>query len=67
MIAQCSAGDQLFMVKISDFTDLVVTPCNHGKACEEEIYKGEEIIAMYVQSWQKEGESILASKTLQTA
>jgi len=42
-------------------------PCTHGKTREEAIFNGEEVIEMYLEAWQVEGESIPEPKTLQVA
>lgn len=67
MIIQWSEDDQLFLVTIPEFVELVVMPCTHGKTREEAIRNGEEVIEMYLEAWQTEGESIPAPKTLQVA
>lgn len=65
MIVQWSDEDQLFLVTIPEFADLVVMPCTHGKTREEAIRNGEEVIEMYLEAWQAEGESIPEPSTLQ--
>lgn len=45
----------------------VVMPCTHGKTREEAIRNGEEVIEMYLEAWQAEGESIPEPNTLQIA
>lgn len=67
MILQCSDEDQLFLVTIPEFADRVVMPCTHGKTREEAIRNGEEVIEMYLEGWQVEGESIPEPSTLQIA
>ncbi len=67
MIVQWSDEDELFLVTIPEFTDLVVMPCTHGKTREEAIHNGEEVIEMYLESWQAEGEPIPEPRTLQVA
>jgi predicted RNase H-like HicB family nuclease len=67
MIIQWSEDDQLFLVTIPEFVELVLMPCTHGKTREEAIRNGEEVIEMYLEAWQAEGESIPAPKTLQVA
>ncbi len=67
MIVQWSAEDQLFLVTIPEFRDLVIMPCTHGKTRLEEICNGEEVIEMYLEAWQAEGETILAPQILQAA
>ncbi len=42
-------------------------PCTHGKNREEAIHKGEEVIEMYLEAWQTEGEVIPEPRTLQVA
>lgn len=67
MIVQLSDEDQLFLVTIPEFADLVVMPCTHGKTREEAIHNGEEVIEMYLEAWQAEGESIPEPRTRQIA
>jgi predicted RNase H-like HicB family nuclease len=66
-IIQWSDEDQLFLVTIPEFADHVVTPCTHGKTREEAIHNGEEVIEMYLEAWQAEGEEIPKPITLQIA
>jgi predicted RNase H-like HicB family nuclease len=58
MIVQWSDEDQLFLVTIPEFSDRVIMPCTHGKTREEAIRHGEEVIEMYLEAWEAEGESI---------
>jgi predicted RNase H-like HicB family nuclease len=59
--------DQLFLVTIPEFSDRVIMPCTHGKTREEAIRNSEEVIEMYLEAWQVEGESIPEPITLQIA
>ncbi|MGC1393710.1 MAG: hypothetical protein WA828_05450 [Coleofasciculaceae cyanobacterium] len=45
----------------------VIMPCTHGKTRAEAIHNGEEVIEMYLEDWQTEGESIPEPSTLQIA
>lgn len=67
MIIQWSDEDQLFLVTIPEFSDRVIMPCTHGKTREQAILNGEEVIEMYLESWQLEGESIPEPNTLSIA
>jgi predicted RNase H-like HicB family nuclease len=67
MTVQWSDEDQLFLVTIPEFADQVVMPCTHGKTREEAIHNGEDIIEMYLEAWQVEGEPIPEPRTLQIA
>jgi predicted RNase H-like HicB family nuclease len=67
MIVQWSDEDQLFLVTIPEFADIVMMPCTHGKNREEAIHNGEEVIEMYLEAWQAEGEPIPEPRTLQVA
>ncbi|MEG5019344.1 MULTISPECIES: type II toxin-antitoxin system HicB family antitoxin [unclassified Microcoleus] len=67
MIVQWSDEDRLFLVTIPEFGDRVVMPCTHGQTREEAIHKGEEVIEMYLEAWEAEGESIPEPRTLQIA
>ncbi|MFM7191087.1 MAG: type II toxin-antitoxin system HicB family antitoxin [Microcystaceae cyanobacterium] len=59
--------DQLFLVTIPEFSEQVIMPCTYGKTREEAIRNGEEVIEMYLEAWQNEGQTIPAPKTLQVA
>lgn len=65
IVVQWSDEDQLFLVTIPEFADVVMMPCTHGKTREEAICNGEEVIDMYLEAWQAEGESIPEPRTLQ--
>jgi len=67
MMVQWSDEDQLFLVTIPEFAERVVMPCTHGKTREEAIHQGEEVIEMYLEAWQVEGEPIPEPRTLQVA
>ena len=67
MIVQWSDEDQLFLVTIPEFSDLVVMPCTHGKTRQEAIHNGEEVIEMYLEAWRTEGEVIPEPRKLQVA
>jgi predicted RNase H-like HicB family nuclease len=67
MIVQWSDEDQLFLVTIPEFSELVIMPCTHGKTREEAIHNGEDVIEMYLEAWQLEGQVIPAPRTLQAA
>ena len=64
MVIQWSEEDRLFLVTIPEFAHLVMMPCTHGKTREEAIHNGEEVIEMYLEAWQAEGESIPEPRTL---
>lgn len=42
-------------------------PCTHGETREAAIRNGEEVIEMYLEAWQAEGEPIPEPQTLQVA
>lgn len=65
MMIQWSDEDQLFLVTIPEFSDRVIMPCTHGKTREQAIRKGEEVIEMYLEAWEADGESIPEPSTLQ--
>ncbi|PSB19960.1 type II toxin-antitoxin system HicB family antitoxin [Phormidesmis priestleyi ULC007] len=67
MVVQWSNEDQLFLVTIPEFADRVVMPCTHGMTREQAIRNGEEVIEIYLEAWQTEGEPIPEPSTLQTA
>lgn len=65
MTIQWSDEDSLFLVTVPEFADRMMMPCTHGKTREEAITNGEDVIEMYLEAWQAEGESIPEPKTLQ--
>ncbi|MEA5571565.1 type II toxin-antitoxin system HicB family antitoxin [Calothrix sp. UHCC 0171] len=67
MVLQWSDEDELFLVTIPEFSDRVVMPCTHGKTREEAINNGEEVIEMYLEAWETEGEPIPEPSTLLVA
>jgi antitoxin HicB len=67
MVIQWSDADRLFLVTIPEFADRVVMPCTHGKTREVAIRNGEEVIEMYLEAWQTEGEPVPEPRTLQAA
>jgi predicted RNase H-like HicB family nuclease len=66
MLVQWSEEDQLFLVTIPEFSDRVIMPCTHGKTREEAIHNAEEVIEMYLEAWEAEGETIPQPRTMQT-
>lgn len=58
MILQWSDEDRLYLVTIPEFSEFVVMPCTHGKTRQEALRNGEEVIKMYLEAWQAEGEPI---------
>ncbi len=66
MVIQWSEEDQLFLVTIPEFSDRVIMPCTHGKTRQEAIKNGEDVIEMYLEAWQAEGETIPKPSKLQT-
>ena len=67
MIIQWSDEDELYLVTIPEFKELVIMPCTHGKTREEAIRNGEEVIEMYLEAWQAEGQSIPLPQIMQVA
>ncbi|PZV10501.1 MAG: hypothetical protein DCF21_18285 [Leptolyngbya sp.] len=67
MVVQWSNEDQLFLVTIPEFSDRVLMPCTHGSTREEAIHNGEDVIEMYLEAWQADGEAIPKPRTLQVA
>ena len=65
-IVQWSDEYRLFLVTIPEFSDRVIMPCTHGKTRQEAIISGEEVIEMYLEAWQAEGEVIPQPNKLQT-
>jgi predicted RNase H-like HicB family nuclease len=65
MLVEWSEEDRLFLVTIPEFSNLVLMPCTHGKTRAEAIFHGEEVIEMYLESWQAEGIPIPQPRLLQ--
>ncbi|MEH2313894.1 MAG: type II toxin-antitoxin system HicB family antitoxin [Nostoc sp.] len=55
------------LITIPEFANRVVMPCTYDKTREEAIDNGEEVIKMYLEAWEAEGESIPELSTLQIA
>lgn len=66
-IIQWSDEDQLFLVTIPEFAERLVMPRTHGETREEAIHQGEQVIDMYLETWQREGETIPEPNVLQVA
>lgn len=58
MLVQWSEEDRLFLVTMPEFSDRVLMPCTYGKTREEAIRNGEDVIEMYLEAWESEGEPI---------
>ncbi|MDJ1185317.1 type II toxin-antitoxin system HicB family antitoxin [Roseofilum casamattae] len=48
-------------------SDRVIMPCTHGKTRTDAIVHAEEVIQMYLEAWQEEGQPIPQPQYLQTA
>ena len=66
IVVQWSDEDGLFLVTIPEFSDRFIMPCACGKTRSEAIINGEEVMEMYLEAWQAEGESLPEPNTLQT-
>ena len=55
MVVQRSDEDRLFLVTIPEFAERVVMPSTHGKTRSEAIRNGEEVMEMYLEAWEAEG------------
>lgn len=67
MTIHWSEEDQLFLVTVPEFVGRVLMPCTYGKTREEALQNGEEVIEMYTEAWQAEGEPIPEPIVLQPA
>ena len=67
MTIQWSDEDQLFLVTVPEFSELIVMPCTHGITREEAIENGEDVIEMYIEAWKLDGTPIPEPKVLQVA
>ncbi|ASC71255.1 hypothetical protein XM38_022070 [Halomicronema hongdechloris C2206] len=65
MVIQWSDEDQLFLVTIPEFADRGIMPCTPGETRAEAIRQGEDVIEMYLEAWQQEGQPIPKPDTLQ--
>ena len=52
---QWSEEDQLYLVTIPEFEELVMQPCTAGKSYEEAVQKAQEAIASYLAYCETEG------------
>lgn len=55
LMIQWSDEDQLYLVTIPEFADLVMQPCTAGKSYEEAVMKAQEAIESYLMYCQEEG------------
>lgn len=55
LIIQWSEEDQLYLVTIPEFSELVMQPCTYGKTYEAAIANAQEAIAGYLEYCQQEG------------
>jgi predicted RNase H-like HicB family nuclease len=67
MVVQWSDEGQLFLVTIPEFSERVIMPCTHGETREEAIHNGEEVMEMYLEAWEAEGEPLPEPNILQVA
>ncbi|WP_341525713.1 type II toxin-antitoxin system HicB family antitoxin [Nostoc sp. UHCC 0302] len=65
MIVQWFDEDQLSLITIPELVEFVIMPCTHGRTRAESIRNSEEVIEMYLEAWQVEGEFIAKPTTLQ--
>jgi predicted RNase H-like HicB family nuclease len=65
MVVQWSDEDQLFLVTIPEFSERVIMPCTHGETREQAIHNGEEVMEMYLEAWEVEGEPLPEPNILQ--
>ncbi|MCY7323073.1 MAG: type II toxin-antitoxin system HicB family antitoxin [Phormidesmis sp. CAN_BIN36] len=55
LIIQWSDEDQLYLVTIPEFAELVMQPCTHGKTYEEAGRNAQGAIESYLEYCQEEG------------
>ncbi|NJR58952.1 MAG: type II toxin-antitoxin system HicB family antitoxin [Cyanobacteria bacterium CRU_2_1] len=55
LLIQWSDEDNLYLVTIPEFAELVMQPCTHGKTYEEAVKNAQEAIASYLEYCQEEG------------
>jgi predicted RNase H-like HicB family nuclease len=67
MVVQWSDEGQPFLVTIPEFSERVIMPCTHGETREEAIHNGEEVMEMYLEAWEAEGEPLPEPNILQVA
>ncbi len=58
MIIQWSDEDQLYLVTIPEFSQVVVMPCTYGKTRLEALKNAEEVIEMYRETLKSEGKAV---------
>jgi antitoxin HicB len=55
LLIQWSEEDQLYLVTIPEFAELVMQPCTAGKSYEEAVQKSQEAIESYLEYCKSEG------------
>jgi len=55
ILIQWSETDQLYLVTISEFAELVMQPCTSGKNYQEALENAQDCIDACLESWQDSG------------
>jgi predicted RNase H-like HicB family nuclease len=66
IIIQWSQEDQLFLVTLPEFTD-VMQPCTHGKNYEEAVQNAQDLIDSLIEIYQQDNKPLPELQILQTA
>jgi predicted RNase H-like HicB family nuclease len=55
LLLQWSEADQLYLVTISEFAELVMQPCTSGKTYQEALENAQDCIQACLEHWQETG------------
>ena len=63
VVIQWSEEDQLFVVSLPEFTD-IMQPCTHGNSYQEAAKHGQELLEILIDLYQEDGKPLPEPKTL---
>lgn len=66
IIIQWSEEDQLFLVTLPEFTD-VMQPCTHGQNYEEALQNAQDLMELLLEIYQQDNKPFPQPRLLQTA
>lgn len=67
LVIQWSETDQLYLVTIPEFAELIMQPCTSGKTYQEALDNTQDCIEACLEYWQKENITLPSPKILQLA
>ena len=62
MLIEWSEEDRAYLVTLPEWADRVLMPATHGDSYDEAVQRGQEVLAMLMESAQAEGQSLPAPR-----